>query len=739
MNLFELFVKIGVDDQASDAVSKITQGLGSGLATAAKIGTAAVGTAATGIAALTKGAVDNYAEYEQLVGGVETLFKESADTVMANADRAFQSAGLSANEYMETVTSFSASLLQSTGRGAQTDLEALENTLTEEYEAAKETYSDMYKARKEQLAAEYAAAKESYDAEYAALKAAQDAALAEYSKAADEKIASIDKANKEAIAAAKQEKKDTLAALKAGNKKELDELKASNKKKLEEQKAANAADLEDFKDANDKKLDYQKAAIKDQVAFAEEANSISVTTLESQALAAELADQAIIDMSDNANKMGTDMAMIQNAYQGFAKANYTMLDNLKLGYGGTQAEMKRLIADAAKLSDTVDAQSMSFANVVQAIHVVQTEMGITGTTAKEAGETIAGSAAAMKSAWQNLVTEVATGEGDIEQAFANFTDSAGTYAENLLPRIEVALGGVSTLIESAAGKFPDIVNMAIDGIEEKLPNLLDTGGKIVGTVVGAVLDNAPQLLNTGVEILTNFARGVTENLQNGSLLNATSAIIDTAVGFLTNRDGKLTEFAGAASEMVVALNGYLKDSASKIWDGAKEVAISFVAWFSSEEGQATLDPAGDKIVSHINASVKKWGYKAGEAGYNLAQEILNGISSIDWSDVGAAIVSDISTPLNERNTIVGATARFMDSFVAGWKDAAMPETPDSVTSQQAKAGWHVGMQDDVLAGEIPAGVRGNVYVTQNIYSQAQTAADLMEEAQYEQQRALLQP
>ena len=234
MNLFELFVKIGVDDQASNKLSGLSSKLGNGLKTAAKIGTAAVGAAAAGITALTTAAVNNYAEYEQLVGGVETLFKTSSDKVMKYAESAYKTAGLSANAYMETVTSFSASLLQS--------------------------------------------------------------------------------------------------------------------------------------------LDGDTAA------------------------AAEKANMAITDMSDNANKMGTSMESIQNAYQGFAKQNYTLLDNLALGYGGTQAEMQRLISDAAKLSDTVDAQSMSFENIVEAIHVVQTEMGITGTTALEAGRTISGSVSAMKSA-----------------------------------------------------------------------------------------------------------------------------------------------------------------------------------------------------------------------------------------------------------------------------------------------------------------------------------------------------
>jgi hypothetical protein len=159
MNLFELFVKIGVDDQASGEIGAITEKLGKGLQTAAQIGTAAVTTAMTAIGALTTQAVKNFAEYEQLVGGVDTLFKESSQKVQDYASKAFQTAGLSANEYMETVTSFSASLLQSTGRGEQTDLEALEDSLTQRYEATKESLSKEYDVRKETLDAEVEAFK----------------------------------------------------------------------------------------------------------------------------------------------------------------------------------------------------------------------------------------------------------------------------------------------------------------------------------------------------------------------------------------------------------------------------------------------------------------------------------------------------------------------------------------------------------------------------------------------------
>ena len=276
MNLFELFVKIGVDDQASNKLQKITGQIGNGLKKAAKIGAAAVSIAAAGITALTTAAVKNYAEYEQLAGGVETLFKKSARKVMNYATAAYETAGLSANEYMATVTSFSASLLQ----GLEGDTEA----------------------------------------------------------------------------------------------------------------------------------------------------------------AADYANQAIVDMADNANKMGTSIEMIQNAYQGFAKQNYTMLDNLKLGYGGTKTEMQRLIADANKVKEAngemADLSIDSFADVTEAIHIMQEEMGIAGTTAKEASDTISGSLAAVKAQWNNLLTAISQGDGwDTGVYISNLIDTVSTAFKNLKPVI----------------------------------------------------------------------------------------------------------------------------------------------------------------------------------------------------------------------------------------------------------------------------------------------------------------
>ena len=274
MNLLDLFVKISVDDQASQNVGKLSDKIGKGLKAAASIGVAAISTAAAGITALTKASVEQYAEYEQLVGGVETLFGEAGKAVVQDAKNAFMDAGLSANEYMDVVTSFSASLLQATGRGAQTNIGQLEYALSEEYEATE-------KACNEQVAA---------------LKNRFDLEIAEYKAAADKKIAEIGKGNEAEKAAAKEEKALMVAQLKAAKEEELAALKEANKEQLKELKK------------------YHEQ----QVAEAESANMASVTTIESQQKAAEIARQTVIDMADNANKMGSSMASIQNAYQGFA-------------------------------------------------------------------------------------------------------------------------------------------------------------------------------------------------------------------------------------------------------------------------------------------------------------------------------------------------------------------------------------------------------------------------------------
>ena len=173
-------------------------------------------------------------------------------------------------------------------------------------------------------------------------------------------------------------------------------------------------------------------------------------------------------MADNANKMGTSMESIQNAYQGFAKQNYTMLDNLKLGYGGTKSEMERLLADATALSG-VEYDLDSLSDVYSAIHVIQDELGITGTTAKEASTTIQGSVGAMKASWQNLLIGVADDNQNFDQLVEDFVRSVGTVAENILPRVEIALDGVGNLVEELV---PIIIDRIPELANDVLPDLI---------------------------------------------------------------------------------------------------------------------------------------------------------------------------------------------------------------------------------------------------------------------------
>lgn len=322
---------------------------------------------ASGIKSLISGAIEGYGEYEQLVGGVETLFGSSADTVIKNAENAYKTAGLSANAYMETVTSFSASLLQSMGN-------------------------------------------------------------------------------------------DTEAA-------------------------------------------------------------------------AKKADQALTDMSDNANKMGTDMQSIQNAYQGFAKQNYTMLDNLKLGYGGTKEEMQRLIDDANALNaaqgNYTNYSIESYADIVDAIHTVQTEMGITGTTALEASTTVEGSINSMKAAYQNFVTGLGDQNADIGALTEELIQTAGTVAENVLPVIENVVKNIAETVKKqgpdmitkfvayATEKLPEVLKLGIQlivslvkGLAQNLPELLRGTLALVDTIISAFLDSLPDIIEVGKDIVRGLWEGI---------------------------------------------------------------------------------------------------------------------------------------------------------------------------------------------------------------------------------------
>ena len=335
MDVFDLVAKIRLDDseyesgigKAKGTFSNLASGVKTGLATVAKVGGAAIAAGAAGVTALTKMGVEGYAQYEQLVGGVETLFKDSQGTVMQYAENAYKTAGMSANEYMETVTGFSASLLQSL------------NGDTEE--------------------------------------------------------------------------------------------------------------------------------------------------------AAKKADLAITDMSDNANKMGSSLETLKTAYAGFAKGQFMLLDNLKLGYGGTKEEMERLLADAQAISG-IEYDLSSYADIVDAIHVIQTEMGITGTTAKEASSTIAGSLGMVKASWKNLTVAIANENADVEENIDEFVGSVSTAMDNVLPRVEIALGGVTKLI---GGILPKVAESLPTYIAKYVPQLVSSGASVIKSLAKGIKNNAKVIVD----------------------------------------------------------------------------------------------------------------------------------------------------------------------------------------------------------------------------------------------------
>lgn len=391
-------IKIKGDDSP---FQKVLGKIGSAVNTAVKASAAAVGAASAGVAALGTACINAYADYEQLAGGVETLFKDSAETIHSFADNAYKTAGLSANEYMETVTSFSASLLQSLDGDTE--------------------------------------------------------------------------------------------------------------------KAAAAADL------------------------------------------------AITDMADNANKMGTAMESIQYAYQGFAKQNYTMLDNLKLGYGGTKEEMQRLLADAEKLSG-VKYDLSSYADIVEAIHVIQTEMGITGTTAKEASTTIQGSVASMKAAWANLMVGMADDTQDFDLLLSNFIESIGTVADNLLPRIGIVIEGMGKLV---AGLAPEIASALPTLTNELLPNLVELGVQSISALVQGIQENGDSLAAGALSIVGTLAEGLAELLP---------MVADTAASLAVSLADGLTEslpnIIPVAIETISTLVENLTENANTIIDAGIQIILA---------------------------------------------------------------------------------------------------------------------------------------------------------------------
>lgn len=720
MDVFNLNAKLSLDTddyerQLNDASGKTTSfwdvfsgtflgnavfdGLKAVGSTIVSVGKSAAGAALD----IGKASLSSYADYEQLVGGVETLYKDSAGIIEGYAKDAYKNVGLSANEYMETSTSFAAALVSSLGG------------------------------------------------------------------------------------------------------------------------------------------DTQKAA--------------------------EMANTAISDMSDNANKMGTNISSIQDAYNGFAKQNYTMLDNLKLGYGGTQAEMKRLIKEAAAMKDTqaelgvtVDATSMSYANIVQAIHVVQANMDIMGTTSKEAATTIQGSTASMKSAWENLLTGIADPEQDVQQLINNFVDSLLTAAQNILPRIEEIVPTLINAMTEIGAQLAPVVSTVIEGmmptvvegiealfnglgfLADELQPIIDElfsflGDAIVNALTSAIensdfsvifdifdeikeavneifefvkttvvtffTETVPEAINSALEWFQQLPDKISEFMANAvqsiadwatqtaenarqagsNFINAVveffsqlpynlgvflgtalaniaiwavetaenarqagSQFLQNVVEFFTQLPGNVLTFLSTTIQNVIAWAGQMKsnaiDAASTFLNNVIEFFTqlpgNIAEWFTktiekvvewAEELRKNGEQAAKDLLDAVVTGLQELPGKIFDLGVNAAKSLLDGIKSMGgW--------------LKEQ------VGNFVDGMVPGFTGTVQTNGShagglDYVPYNNYVANLHRGEMvltakeaDSYRKGEKNA-VVGGVTVIQNIYSQAKTAAELMREAQYEQRRALM--
>lgn len=328
--------------------------------------------------------------------------------------------------------------------------------------------------------------------------------------------------------------------------------------------------------------------------------------------AARLADRAIQDMSDNANTFGTDMQSIQNAYQGFAKGQFSMLDNLKLGYGGSRSEMERLITDAEKLNTSFKAQrdangnlAMSFDDIVQAIGIVQDSMNITGTTAKEASGTISGSIASMQSAWQNFVTGIGSSDADIDLLLNNLVGSFDDTVNNILPVVERLIDYIPGIIDAVTpilqSKAPELIDTAmqlfqalLDGFVSMLPALTPIAVDIIVKLVDSLVKNLPTIIQAGIQLIVALINGLVQALPQ--LISYVPQIISALVsGIITN----LPAIMSAGVQLIKALIEGLMSMASQLPEVIMNVLFAIKDTFG-EGIKAALTWGKDMMINFGN-------------------------------------------------------------------------------------------------------------------------------------------
>lgn len=331
--------------------------------------------------------------------------------------------------------------------------------------------------------------------------------------------------------------------------------------------------------------------------------------------AAQLANMAMVDMADNANKMGTDMASIQNAYQGFAKQNYTMLDNLKLGYGGTQAEMQRLLTDAEKLSG-VHYELGNLADMYSAIHVIQTEMDITGTTAKEAAITLTGSFAAMKAATQNVLGDWSTG-ADLTAPMQALADTARTFLQgNLLPMIGNVLAGIPQLVYGL------------------VPEVLQTGTELVSSLAAGFAQGIPAFLSTALPQLLSFTEELRANA--GQFVDAG---LNCITQLLNGLIAGLPQLISYVPDIIINIAGIINDNMPKILAQGVSIIVHLIAG----------------IIQAVPSLLANW--------KKILQAVLSVISAINWLNIGKNILTSVA------NGVKSMGSSMLTAFKGGFSSA----------------------------------------------------------------------
>lgn len=387
------------------------------------------------------------------------------------------------------------------------------------------------------------------------------------------------------------------------------------------------------------------------------------------ATAAQKANTAVADMADNANKMGTDMQSIQNAYQGFAKQNYTMLDNLKIGYGGTKEEMERLLADAAKLQKTklgidIDYDISKFSDIVDAIHVIQEDMGITGTTAKEASTTIQGSISTMQGAWQNLMTGIADPAQDFDKLLGDVIDSVVTVSNNLMPRIMAVLPqmatGITELTENLLPLIPDTLEQmlpsVIEGANSLIAALLDTLSSIADTAIPIVTENADEIIDTllsglisAIPSLASSAADLCTALITAILDNAdiiTQGAVDIVMALAQGLTDNLDSLIPAVVNAALTITETLLDNADKLIDAGVQL-IGAIA-----EGLAASIP---QLLQQAPVIIEKLVVALMDAGQalitdvpkSICENIVSGLKSFDWTEGANSTIAGLNEAMKK--------------------------------------------------------------------------------------------